>query len=305
MSLRPSGLILRAGLAAGDAIAGLLPTRAAYALADLLGTAWYRFAPARRRLVAANLARVCESSGRVVGDSELRAMVRAAFEAHARYYLEVARLPRLGQQRLAANLDIEDQAVAADLLQEHGIVGVSAHFGNIEPAAGWLVSLGLRWVAPVERIEPPELFAYLLSRRGAGRMGGEIVTPPEAGRQMLQALRRGEVVAIAADRDVLGNGVEVMFFGHPARVPNGPAALAVMAGATVVAATVRRTAPERFVLTAERVPWESSGDRQADIAALTQRITDALARHIARAPEQWWGAFQPIWPDLTPTAEDR
>jgi hypothetical protein len=48
------------------------------------------------------------------------------------------------------------------------------------------------------------------------------------------------------------------------------------------------------------VAWTPTGYRGADVAALTQRITDVLADHIARAPEQWWGAFQPIWADLTP-----
>jgi hypothetical protein len=33
-----------------------------------------------------------------------------------------------------------------------------------------------------------------------------------------------------------------------------------------------------------------------------QRITDVLARHIAEAPEQWWGAFQPVWADLAESA---
>ena len=45
--------------------------------------------------------------------------------------------------------------------------------------------------------------------------------------------------------------------------------------------------------------------RRADIAALTQRITDTLAEHIARAPEQWWGASQQIWPDLAARTSDR
>jgi len=26
-------------------------------------------------------------------------------------------------------------------------------------------------------------------------------------------------------------------------------------------------------------------------------------RQIARAPEQWWGAFQPIWPDIQPAPQ--
>jgi KDO2-lipid IV(A) lauroyltransferase len=298
MSLRPGRLVLRAGLELSDALVGLLPDRAAYALADLLGLAWYRFAPARRRLVAANLARVIAATGREVSATELRRLVRAAFVAHARYYLEVVRLPRHGRRDIDKMLVLDDAAGFEALAKTGGVIGVSAHFGNFEPAAIWLASHGLRWVAPVERIEPPELFAYLRARRGAGSMGGEMVPPPSS-RRVLNALRHGEVVAIAADRDVLGSGREVSFFGHPARVPDGPATLAVMTGAPVVVGTLRRTAPNRFAARTDLVAWTPTGDRRADVAALTQRITDVLADHIARAPEQWWGAFQPIWPDLT------
>jgi lauroyl/myristoyl acyltransferase len=52
----------------------------------------------------------------------------------------------------------------------------------------------------------------------------------------------------------------------------------------------------------ERVEWSATSDRDADVAGLMQRITDVLARHIAEAPEQWWGAFQPVWADLAEAA---
>jgi KDO2-lipid IV(A) lauroyltransferase len=299
MSLRPGGLVLRAGLELGDALVGLLPARAAYALADRLGLAWYRFAPARRRLVAANLDRVCAATGRPVNGTELRRLVRAAFVAHARYYLEVIRLPRHGRRDIDHMLVLDDAAGVEALAKTGGVIGVSAHFGNFEPGAIWLAARGLRWVAPVERIEPPELFAYLRSRRGAGSVGGEMVPPP-SGRRVLHGLRHGEVVAIAADRDLSGSGLVVSFFGNPARVPDGPATLAVLTGAPVVVGTLRRTAPNRFAARTDLVAWTPTGYRGADVAALTQRITDVLADHIARAPEQWWGAFQPIWADLTP-----
>lgn len=304
MSLRPRGLILRAGLELGDALIAILPRRVSYVLADLLGKAWHRLAPERRRLVAANLARVLEATGRPATGQELQRLVRAAFVAHARYYLEVVRLPHLDPDKIEAALVLDDAAWFVELARAGAVIGVSAHFGNFEPAAIWLSRRGVRWMAPVERIDPPELFEFLKSRRGAGSVGGEMVPPP-SGRRALQALRQGDLVAIAADRDVVGNGREVRFFGHPARVPDGPASLALLTGAPVVAGTLRRTGPDRFAARVERVPWTPTGDRETDVATLTQRITDVLADHIAQAPEQWWGAFQQIWPDLPADGRDQ
>lgn len=301
MRFRPAGLFIRAGLAVADFVARALPSRAAYALADGLGRAWHLLEPRRRRLVAANLSRVLAASDRPVSKADLNSLVKDAFVAHARYYLEILRMPpTTDRAEVDSLLSVPNQDRLEALIRAGAVIGVSAHFGNFEPGALWLAARGLPWVAPVERIEPPELFEYLRSRRGAGNLGGEIVAPPRAARRVLTALRAGELVAIAADRDVLGNGQDVIFFGHPTRLPSGPASLALQSGAPVLVGTLRRVAPNRFVARVDRVRWDSRGDRRRDVAALTQRIADTLAEHIAEAPEQWWGAFQPIWPDLSP-----
>ena len=298
MSHRPGDLLLRAGLEVVDLFFRALPQGAAYGLADFLGGAWYRFAPARRRLVTAQLARVAEAGGYAVTRAGLRRMARAAFVAHARYYLEVIRVPRLDPGRIDEVVTWHDEAGVEDLARQGGLIAVSAHFGNFEPAAVWLASRGMRWIAPMERIEPRALFEYLLSRRGGRSTGGELVMPPDAARRILRGLRDGAVVAIATDRDLGSPTVTVTMFGHPAAVPSGPATLAVLTGAPVVVGTVRRTAPGRFAAHVERVEWTATEDREADVAGLCQRITDVLCRHIAEAPEQWWGAFQPVWADL-------
>ena len=184
-------------------------------------------------------------------------------------------------------------------------MAVSGHWGNFEPAAAWLAAHDHPWVAPMERIEPPALFDYLAKRRAMSSGGGELVFPPGVGKRVLRGLKRGELVAITADRDVGTSTRDVTLYGHAAKVPDGPATLAVLSGAPVVVGTLRRKSPGHFASWIERVAWTPSGDRDADIGTLTQATTDVLARHMAEAPEQWWGAFQTVWPDLTPESLDR
>jgi KDO2-lipid IV(A) lauroyltransferase len=298
MSRRPGDVLLRAGLELVDLLFRTLPEGAAYGLADLLGEAWYRFAPARRRLVAAQLARVAEATGQPATGGALRRLVRAAFRAHARYYLEVIRVPHYDLERIDEFVTWSDTPGMEDLTRPGAVIAVSGHFGNFEPAAVWLARRRRRWVAPMERIRPRALFEFLLSRRGGRSSGGELVVPPDAARRVLRALRDGDLVAIAVDRDLGTPTVQVQMFGHPADVPSGPATLSILSGAPVVVGTVVRTAPGRFRGQAERVEWTASGDRETDIAELSQRITDVLASHIAEAPEQWWGSFQPVWSDI-------
>src|SRR5947207_2009890 len=55
-----------------------------------------------------------------------------------------------------------------------------------------------------------------------------------ASRALLRRLRRGGVVCVLADRDVLGASLDVTLLGEPARLPSGPARLAALTGATLL-----------------------------------------------------------------------
>jgi hypothetical protein len=46
------------------------------------------------------------------------------------------------------------------------------------------------------------------------------------------------------------------------------------------------------------VPSPVEGTRRERVVALTAAIAAAYETILADAPEQWWGAFHPIWPDL-------
>jgi phosphatidylinositol dimannoside acyltransferase len=290
--------LLRLGLRIADLLAGRLPASIAYALADLAGEMWYRAAPGRRALVSENLRRVSAATGRPTTGPAFRTLVRRAFIEHARYYLELLRGPHYPLDRI-------DETVSTlewdrwDPVVRGGVVIVTAHLGNFEPYGTFLAHRGLKALAPVERIEPPELFEFLLARRGGGR-GVTLVPLDAARRPMIDALKRHEIVALIADRDLTGHGVPVRFFGQPTTMPAGPAQLALMGNVPMMAAACLRTGHDTFEARAWLVDVARTGDRRADVAALTQALTHRLEEAIASAPEQWWGSFQPIWLDQRP-----
>ena len=290
-----SGLLLGAGLRAADWIAHLLPRRAAYALADLAGLSWYRLAPARRAVVAANLARVSAATGRPTSGPAFDRLVRRAFVEHARYYLEVLRLPHDSTEQIGEMVTTEEWERWQAVLQE-GAVIATLHLGNPEPYGSYLAAHGVHTVLPLEEIRPKALFEFLLARRATGR-GVDSIPVSKARRPMIEALRTGGVVAIAADRDLNGSGVPMQLFGAESKMPTGPATLALMTGRPLLAAAVRRVGQERFVGRAWPVEAPVTGDRKADAAALTQAVARRFEEAIGANPEQWFGAFQPIWTD--------
>jgi KDO2-lipid IV(A) lauroyltransferase len=107
-------------------------------------------------------------------------------------------------------------------------------------------------------------------------------------------------VGVVADRDLSGTGHRTPFFGLPATLPIGPASLAILSGRPLVAAAAWRVGQERFNARAWLVEVELSGDRGADVAALTEAVARRMEEAISVAPEQWFAAFQPIWDDVRP-----
>lgn len=292
-------MLLRVGLALAERIAASLPAPAAYALADLAGRTWHRMAPERRRLVAANLARVCEALGRPSRGRAFDALVRRAFIAHARYYLELLRAPHYAAHRL------DEMVVARDWdhlepIFRGGVVAASPHLGNFEPYGYLLAAHGLRAVAPMEEIQPRELYEFMLRRRGAGTGVIELIPLARSRSRLVAAARAGQIVALIADRDLTGNGVPVTFFGHPTTLPAGPAFLALATSRPLLVARCLRVGRDRFEGCAWEIPAPANAatDRDEAIAAMTTDMARRFEQAIAEAPEQWWGAFQPIWPDV-------
>lgn len=289
-----SGLPLRWGLGLADLLLRTLPAPLAYGLADLAGGAWFRLAGERRALVTENLRRVAAATGRPTDAASLRRLVRRAFVEHARYYLEVLRAPHYPEARIDEIVSVDEMERWEPILRGGAVVAVP-HLGNFEPYGTFVAARGLRAVAPVEEIRPRALFEFLLARRGSGRV--QLVPRSQARRPMLEALKRHELVALAADRDLAGDGIPVTFFGHPATMPSGPATLALIGQARLMVAACLRVGPDRFRARGWEVEVQRSGDRRADAIALTEGMARRFEEAIALAPEQWWGAFQPIWID--------
>ena len=290
------GLLLGAGLRAADLVAHLLPRGVAYALADVIGRSWYRIGSTRRALVAANLARVCAATGRPTNGPAFRRLVRRAFVEHARYYLEVLRIPHDSIEQIGEMVSV-DEWDRWEAVFRGGAVVATLHLGNPEPYGSFLAAHGLEATVPIEEIHPPTLFKFLVARRGSGR-GVQMVPVARARRPMIETLRKGGMVGMVADRDLGGDGQVRNLFGHPTTLPTGPASLALMTGRPLVAAACWRTGPERFHARCWLIEVEPSGDRHADAAAMTAAVALRFEEAISAAPEQWFASFQPIWPDL-------
>ncbi len=280
--------------------------------AEAAGGLWYRLAPGRAAQARRHLRRVATAlaaSGR--GSPTVRAaatdpralerLVRSAFRQNARYYLEVARTPALRPGEVDARLDIETPDLVADAFTPgRTVLFVGLHFGALELPALYLASHVGGAVVPMETVDDEALQAWFTRTRGAA--GVRLVGLREARRELMAALRDGTPVGLVGDRDLTGGGTLVPLFGAPARLPLGPAMLAVESGAATYVMAVRRAAHGRYIGRLETVQVPSDGSRRERVTGPTTSLAAAFERVIEDAPAQWWAVFFPIWPDLEETA---
>ena len=271
-----------------------LPAFAARQLAPAIGFGASFASPERRAMVARHLRRADPT----LGGLRLRRSVQESFDSYTRYWLESFRLPHLSASAVERGLNVDGyHHVAAALDQGNGVILALPHLGGWEWAGRRMADLGHGLTAVVEEVEPPELFEWFVDLR---RDLGMNVVPlgPSAGKEVLAALKRNDIVCLLCDRDIQRTGVTVDFFGESTTVPAGPATLALRTGAPLLPTAVYFTDRTDGHLGVVRPPISlerGAGGLRADVGRVSQDLVVELEHLIRRAPQQWH-LFQPNWP---------
>jgi len=271
-----------------------LPAIAAQGLVPAIGMGANFASPERRLMVERHLRRVDPT----IGGIRLRRAVQEAFDSYTRYWLESFRLPYLSRRAVERGMQVEGYDHVTEALGSgNGLILALPHLGGWEWAGRWLADRGHGLTAVVEQIEPPELFEWFTELRN--KLGMNIVSlGPSAGREVLAALKRNDVVCLLSDRDIQRTGVEVEFFGETTTVPAGPATLSIRTGAPILPTAVYFTDRTDGHLGIVRAPIDttrSDDGLRADVQRVSQSLAAELEHLIRRAPSQWH-LFQPNWP---------
>jgi Kdo2-lipid IVA lauroyltransferase/acyltransferase len=221
-------------------------------------------------------------------EPRVRRTARDVYGHFGRVLLDILWLAGRSREEILALVQVEN-AHHVEALRENtrGCVFVTAHIGNWEAcgvAHAWL----FRPMSVVARpLDNPALDAPLVAFRE--RSGNTVIYKQKALAQILRALRENREVAMLVDQNVQErDGIFVEFFGRKAAATTVAAALAVKTGAVLLPGHVVMTPDGRYRLTYDApIRWTPSGDREADIAALTQRIASVIEGWVRETPEQW------------------
>jgi KDO2-lipid IV(A) lauroyltransferase len=241
---------------------------------------------------------------RVVGPtmSELRmdALVGDALRSYARYWRETFTLESMDHAAVARSFEENltgGEHVDAGLARGNGVVLALPHSGNWDASGIWLVHRNGPFTTVAERLKPEAVFDRFVAYRES--IGMEVIALTGGDRSamsvMAERLRENRVVCLLADRDLSRNGIQVDFFGEPAKMPAGPALLAATTGASLH--VVHSYFPDdkswgHDISAAIAVPDEGALREKVTIG--TQRMADLFAEGIARHPADWH-MLQRLW----------
>jgi KDO2-lipid IV(A) lauroyltransferase len=154
--------------------------------------------------------------------------------------------------------------------------------------------MGFPLVTVAERLKPEALFNKFLEYRQ--NIGMEVLSLDSRSIvTLMQRAREGRLIALVSDRDLSKSGVDVSFFGHPARMPAGPALLAIRTGIPLITAYVSYTSTGiHIVFNSVEIP--TNGSEEEKISKVVQKCADLFAAGIKSSPQDWH-MLQRIWID--------
>jgi lauroyl/myristoyl acyltransferase len=280
-----SGRVTEAAYAGGWAVVRALPEPVAH-------RAFRVGADLAHRRGGKGVSRLRSNLARVAPDRDLDVLTRDALRSYARYWCEVFRLPVTPRERILSGMHtVHEHRLRGAVTSDRGTVLALPHSGNWDHAGAWCGATGIRFTTVAERLKPESVYDRFVAFRES--LGMEVL-PLTGGERppfdvLTERLEAGGTLCLLADRDLSARGVDVQFFGATARMPAGPASLALRTGATLVPVTLSFRDDGWQAVFHPEVP-------HSDIPAMTQGLADAFATGIAEHPQDWH-MLQRLWLD--------
>lgn len=243
------------------------------------GRALYRFVAKRRNTALGNLALAFPE----LPEAERADLALRSFEHFG--IVSADFLAGRGRTRdtleRGATIEGRDNLEAA-LAQGKGVLLVTGHYGNWERAAAWISRAGYKLNVVIRDADQQGVNQRVNAIRESA--GTTVIPRGDAGKPILTALRRNEIVGILSDQN--HDDAFLPFFGHPAGTNLGIGVIAERTGAPLIPLWTPRVGvgQYRFIFDAPLAPVP--GDHDKGVATLLA-VHTWLEGIIRQYPEQW------------------
>ena len=271
---------------------GLLPEISAYKLSKVISDRIYRKNGKGVKRLRGNYQRVMPN----MSEREIEDLTKDGMRSYLRYWFDTFRLNKWSKSRIIETTFVVRENLLRDpIATKQGCIIALPHAGNWDHAAAYFCSTGITLTAVVEKLKPEAIFKKFLAYRQS--IGIEAISHKEKTMPILmERLNQGKLIALVSDRDMSRNGIEVNFLGGIAKMPAGPAILALKTGSPLVTAYIRYLEKGIEITFDETIKLPVAGSEEEQIKIITQSMADNFAKRIKDSPVDWH-MLQRIWVD--------
>lgn len=229
--------------------------------------------------------------GRFLKAENAKELTRKVFAHIGRIVAESVNLTPAMTQQLA-RLREEDISLTEELLQEQRpVLALTAHFGNWELMAATIAGFGREIVTVGRELRYAPLQRFIEQKRKKAGVRTIWRGGVTGQKELIRAIKTGNVVAALIDQDTRVHGESSHFFGHHVVTPSSIIEMAIRHQARIVTAFNYRRPDGRYTIEVEEI--SSLQDVMGIIDVYHERLEEVIRRY----PEQWvW--FHKRWRTL-------
>jgi KDO2-lipid IV(A) lauroyltransferase len=261
----------------------VLPESVAYGLFRVIAKLAYVRNGKRTRRLRSNYQKVAPH----LSNRETEVLVREGLGSAMRYWCDTFRISDWSKERIVSTVTTRNEDfLLSPVREKRGVIVALPHAGNWDHAGAYFCALGVRVNTVAEHLKPEKLFRkFLVFREEMGMRvldinSGVIDT-------LTEMLNTGELVALAADRDLSKSGINVNFFNSTARMPAGPALLAYETGADLITAYVSYREQGIEITFTPPVSVNRTAEKKEEVARVTQVLASRFQDAISLDPQSW------------------
>ena len=228
-------------------------------------------------------------------DAEIADLLKAQWDNTGRTFLELLIMDRIigAPDRVEIVNGQRFDEIAAN---QEPVVFISGHFSSFELMPAAIIQAGVTCQITYRATNNPYVDDRI--KKSRYRYGVRLFAPKggDGARELLEALGRGESVALMNDQKFNG-GVAAPLFGVTAHTAPGPCRLALRFDAVLQPISVQRKHKARFrLIVHDPIRLQKTGDRTADIEAGVRRVNVFIEDRVRERPAEWWWVHK-RWPN--------
>lgn len=261
---------------------GLKKTRR---LAKLIGSLFYYLIPIRKKTVLKNLQTAFPDKT----IKEIKNIAKKNYQNISITFCELMLIPSLSANDIKSEVWYDDLPLIQKKIDEgKGLIILTGHFGNWEMLIKSIVANAkARYNVLVKPQRNQFITEWLRKTRNVDNT--KVINVGVSVKEIIKALRGGEVVLIAGDQRGPFEGHRFRFFNQPTSLYTGTASIALKTNCNVLLVAVERQPNLKYKAFVEELNFENlPDDNEQKSFVLTQRYISFLEKFIRRSPEQYF-----------------